>query len=398
MTNRRSLWIAATCMLALTLAGCDQQKSANQAQGQPPPPEVTVAQPIVRTIAESTDFVGRFTAVDSVEIRARVSGYLEQIGFRDGSFVEKGQLLFTIDKRPFTATLEQAKATLEQTKANLSFAESNLERGQNLKRGTVISDQTLDQRVQAERVARSATAAQEAAVTQAELDLQYTDLRAPVSGRISDRRVSVGNLVTGGAGGNTTLLATINSTDPIRFEFTIDEATYLRFLALNGEATASSPNVPVGLKLINEDKFEHQGRIDFIDNTFNRSSGVIRLRAEFANPSGKFTPGMFGRIRLQIAPPAEAVLIPDEAIGTEQVRKYVLVVREKDGKKVAERQFVTLGSVSDGLRVVRDGLKRDDQVVINGLMKTRPGAPVTPKEGTIATASNADALAPSTKN
>lgn len=397
MTNRRSLSIVAMGVLALLLAGCDQQKSGAQGQA-PPPPEVTVARPVTKTLSEYSDFVGRFVAVDSIEIRARVSGYLEKIGFRDGSHVEKGQLLFIIDKRPFEATLLQAKATLEQTKANLTFAESNLERGQNLKRGTVISDQTLDQRVQAEQVARSAMAAQEAAVTQAELDLQYTELRAPVSGRIGDRRVSIGNLVTGGAGGNTTLLATINSTDPIRFEFTIDEATYLRFLALNGGTVASDPNVPVSLKLINEDTYGHHGRIDFIDNTFNRSSGVIRMRAVFDNPKGVFTPGMFGRIRLQIAPPAETVLIPDEAIGTEQVRKYVLVVRDKDGGKVAERQYVTLGPTSDGLRVVREGLTPNDVVVINGIMKARPGAPVSPKEGTIATASSADAVSAPKKN
>lgn len=384
-------------MIGLLLAGCDQQKAPGQAQA-PPPPEVTVSHPVVKTFAETSEFVGRFVAVDSIEIRARVSGYLEHIGFRDGSHVEKGQLLFAIDKRPFTATLEQAKATLEQTKANLAFAESNLERGQNLKRGTVISDQTLDQRVQAERVARSATAAQEAAVRQAELDLQYTELRAPVSGRIGDRRVSEGNLVTGGNGGNTTLLATINSTDPIRFDFTIDEATYLRFMALNGAMAAANPKVPVWLKLINEETFGHEGRIDFVDNTFSRSSGVIRMRAVFANKDGTFTPGMFGRLRLQIAPPAEAVLIPDAAIGTEQVRKFVLVIREKDGQKVAERQFVTLGSVTDGLRVVRNGLTRDDEIVINGIMKTRPGMAVTPKEGTIATADNAGAASAPTKN
>ncbi|MGD9668214.1 MAG: efflux RND transporter periplasmic adaptor subunit [Hyphomicrobiaceae bacterium] len=377
-------------LLALLLGGCDQLKPASQSTAQPPPPEVTVSRPLVKTIAETTEFVGRFVAVDSIEIRSRVSGYLEQIKFRDGSQVEKGQLLFVIDKRPFMATLDQAKANLEQMKANLSFAESNLERGQNLKRGTVISDQTLDQRVQAERVARSAVAAQEAAVKQAELDLQYTELRAPVSGRIGDRRVSEGNLVTGGSGGNTTLLATINSTDPIRFEFTIDEATYLRFLALNGEKEVANPNVPVSLKLINEDTFENHGRIDFVDNAFNRSSGVIRVRAVFPNPTGRFTPGMFGRLRLQIAPPAEALLIPDAAIGTEQVKKFVFVVRDKEGSKVAEQRYVTLGPLTDGLRVVRDGISPEDQVVINGSMKARAGSPVTPKEGTIATASNAD--------
>jgi RND family efflux transporter MFP subunit len=210
---------------AVALAGCGQ--NAPQAQGGPPPaPAVTVAKPVQQTVVEHDEYVGRFVPVDSVEMRARVSGYLDRIHFTDGQLVQQGDLLFTIDRRPFENALEQAKANLAQSRANLAFAEADLERGSQLVRDKTITQQTFDQRTQAKRVAEASVAAQEAATRQATLDLQFTELRAPVSGRIGDRRVSIGNLVTGGTGGTTTLLATINSIDPIRFEFTFDEASY----------------------------------------------------------------------------------------------------------------------------------------------------------------------------
>lgn len=395
---RSNLAITLVGLLATALAGCEKPAAQAQNPAPPPPPEVIVSQAVRKVVAEQTEFVGRFVAVDSVEMRARVSGYLDKVHFRDGQRVDKGQLLFTIDRRPFQATLEQAKAQLEQAKANLSFAENNLERGENLKRGTVISDQTLDQRVQAERVARSSVTAQEAAVRQAELDLEFTELRAPVAGRIGDRRVSPGNVVNGGSAGSSTLLATIQSVDPIRFEFTIDEAAYLRFLGVHGETVLARPDVPVRLKLIDEETFSHAGRIEFIDNTISRSAGVVRMRAEFPNPNGKLTPGMFGRLQLDVAPPAEALLLPDEAIGTELARKFVLVIDERDGKKIARPAYVALGPVVDGLRVVKSGLGGEQLVVIKGLMRVRPGNPVTPKEGAIATAANTGAAPAGGKN
>lgn len=377
--------------LAFVLAACERPGSqAQSTPPAPPPPQVTVSQPIRKVVAEETEIVGRFVAVDAVEIRSRVSGYLDAVSFRDGERVDKGEVLFSIDRRPFETALAQAKANLEQAKANLAFAQSNLERAEGLKRGTVISEQSLDERVQAERVARASVTAQEAAVRQAELDLQYTRLTAPISGRIGDRRVSPGSLVTGGSGGSTTLLATIQSVDPIRFEFTLDEGSFLSFVRLHGDQELVNPDVPVRLRLLDEDGFPHQGRVDFIDNAFSRSAGVIRMRAVFANPTGKLTPGMFGRIRLDLAPPAEALLVPDEAIGTEQANKYVFVV---DDTKVAKPKYVKLGPLVDGLRVVK-GLEPTDRVVIKGLMRTRPGAPVEPKDGEIATAQNAAAQAP----
>ena len=246
--------------LALTvLAACGQNPQPQQAA--PPPPAVTVASPVQRTIADHDEYVGRFVAIDAVEIRARVSGYLDKIHFKDGQMVKEGELLFTIDKRPFQTTLDQAKATLQKARAELAFAEGDLERAAQLVRDKTITQQTFDQRTQVKKVAEANVAAQEAAVRQAELDLQFTDLRAPVSGRIGDRRVSIGNLVTGGAGGTTTLLATIVSTDPIRFEFTFDEASYLRYerIAANGGVAAKKDDIAarggstlVRLKLIDE--------------------------------------------------------------------------------------------------------------------------------------------------
>ncbi len=369
-------------LLALALAGCDQ--SQTQAKTAPPaPPEVTIAHPVRKMVADEEEYVGRFVAVDAVEVRARVSGYLEAIHFRDGQMVKAGERLFTIDRRPFQTALEQAEATLEQAKANLAFAEGDLARGRRLKLDTTITQQTLDQRVQAKRVAEATVSAQEAAVHQARLNLEFTELKAPVSGRIGDRRVSVGNLVTGGTNGSTTLLATIQSTDPIRFEFTWDESSYLRFLRAHADARSPQLKVPVRLKLIDEAAFVHEGHMDFIDNAIDRSSGAIRGRAELPNPDGTLTPGMFARVRVAMAPPVQALLVPDTAIGTEQVRKFVFVL---DADNVAQQRYVTLGRLVDGLRVIKSGLKADDRVVINGLMRVRPGARVAPQDGAIALA------------
>jgi RND family efflux transporter MFP subunit len=385
-TRMNKMMIAAAMVaIAPALAACGQSASQPQSAA-PPPPQVTVAKPVTKMIAEQDEYVGRFVAVESVEVRARVSGYLDAIHFQDGQIVKKGDLLFTIDRRPFAATLAQAQASLAQARANLAFAESDLARAQNVAVGAVITQQTFDQRMQAKRVAQAAVAAQDAAVSQATLDFEFTELRAPVSGRIGDRRVSTGNLVTGGASGNTSLLATIESIDPIRFEFTLDEASYLRYgrLAKDGtDAPDHGLTVPIKLKLIDERGFSHEGRMDFIDNAIDRSFGTIRARAVFANPKSTFTPGMFARVEVAAAPPGEALLVPDAAIGSEQVGKFVLVV---DAENVARPKRVTLGPVVDGLRVVTEGLAPDDNVIINGLMRARPGVKVTPQQSSIASA------------
>jgi RND family efflux transporter MFP subunit len=331
-------------------------------------------------VIDMDEYVGRFVAVNSVEIRARVSGYLDQVHFTDGQMVKQGDLLFTVDKRPFATTLDQAKANLAQARANLAFAETDLNRGAALVKERTITEQTFDQRTQAKRVAEASVQAQEAAMRQATLDLGFTELRAPVAGRIGDRRVSPGNLVTGGTSGNTTLLATIVSVDPIRFEFTFDEASYLRYerLAKGGrDETSREGSVVVALKLLDELDFKHQGRMDFVDNVIDRSSGTIRGRAVFSNPDGVFTPGMFARVQVPGSPSYSALLVPDTAIGTEQARKYVLAV---DAENVVRMKYVTLGQLSGNLRVIKSGIDENDRVVVNGLMRARPNQKVNPQQ------------------
>lgn len=432
-TAARLAVLPVTALLLVALAGCD--RGGQQQHAAFPPPTVTVSKPVQRAVVDYDEYVGRFVAVDSVEIRSRLSGYLSAIHFTDGQMVKKGDLLFTIDRRPFEIALEQMKANLAQARANLAFAQGDLQRGQALLANKTITDQTYDQRLQAKSVAEAAVAAQEAMVHSAELDLdQYSELRAPIDGRIGDRRVSVGNLITGGAGGNTTLLATIVSVDPIRFEFTFDEASYLRYerFAKNRKSdeaadppsdqqaakkpaqlpnqqaeqaapqpTARQPDppadqqaaekpqdgidtgVPVSLKLIDEKHFDHAGKIDFVDNAISTTSGTIRGRAIFANPNGLFVPGMFGRLRVPASPPHLALLIPDAAISSEQARKYVLVV---DDTATVRQKYVTLGQLDGGLRVVRDGLAPTDHVIINGLMHAQPGVKVKAEEKSISAA------------
>jgi RND family efflux transporter MFP subunit len=367
---------AAPALLVL-LAGCGE---APQQRAAPPPPQVTVAKPAKRVVVDEDEYVGRFVAVDSVEIRARVAGYLDRIYFTDGQLVKKGDLLFTIDKRPYQTALEQAQANLGQAQANLAFTEADLTRGAQLVKERTITEQTFDQRTQAKRVAEATVAAQQAAVSQTTLDLQFTELRAPVDGRIGDRRVSPGNLVTGSPTGTTSLLATIVSVDPIRFEFTFDEASYLRYerLSRNGrDMTSREGSVVVALKLIDEPDFSHQGRMDFVDNVIDQSSGTIRGRAVFANADGVFTPGMFGRVRVPGSPSYTALLVPDAAIGTEQDKKYVLTV---DADNTARMKYVALGQVFDNLRAIKSGLEEDDRVIVNGMVRARANQKVNPQE------------------
>ncbi|MET0444865.1 MAG: efflux RND transporter periplasmic adaptor subunit, partial [Pseudorhodoplanes sp.] len=359
---------------SLVLTACGQ----NPQSGQPatPPPAVTIATPIQRPIVDHDEYVGRFVAIDSVEVRARVSGYLDKIHFTDGQMVKEGDLLFTIDKRPFQTALDQAKANVQRSRAELAFAEGDLDRAALLVRDKTITQQTFDQRTQVKKVAEANVAAQEAAVRQAELDLSFTDLRAPVSGRIGDRRVSPGNLVTGGTTGSTTLLATIVSVDPIRFEFTFDEGSYLRYERVasqvgaqavkKDDVAARGGSTIVRLKLIDEPDFTHVGRMDFIDNVIERGTGTIRGRAVFANKNGLLTPGMFARLQVPGSAPYTALLIPDAAIGSEQARKFVYVVRPDN---TVAQKYVTLGPLDNGDRVIKSGLEPTDRVIVEGLMR-----------------------------
>jgi len=374
---RQGFAAALLVALATVLAGCGESP---RQQAAPAPPKVTVAKPAQRTIVDQDEYVGRFVAVDVVEVRARVSGYLDKVHFTDGQIVKQGDLLFTIDKRPFQNTLDQARANLEVAKSNVAFTQSDLARGQQLLRDRTISEQIYEQRAQQFRNAQAAVNANQALVRQAELDLEFTELRAPVTGRIGDRRVTPGNLVTGGTGGATSMLATIVSIDPIRLEFTFDEASLLRYqrLSSGGKSDATGlGNTAVRLKLLDETDFSHYGRMDFVDNVIDRATGTIRGRAQFGNADGLFTPGMFARVQVPGSAPYQALMLPDAAIATEQARKLVYVV---DQDNIARQRYVTLGPLVDDLRVIRDGVSANDRVVVNGLMRVRQGQKVTPEE------------------
>jgi RND family efflux transporter MFP subunit len=381
----RSAARPAALLLASLLAACGDSAPK---QAIPPPPAVTVANPVQRKINDFDEYVGRFVAVDSVEVRARVSGYLEKVHFTDGQNVKEGDLLFTIDRRPFQNAVDQARATLTQQRANLAYAEADLVRGQQLVRDKTITEQTFEQRQQAKRTAEAIVLANEALLRQAELDFHFSELRAPISGRIGDRRVSPGNLVLGSLSSSTTLLATIVTSDPIRFEFTFDEGSYLRYerIAKSGTDVASrGVGVPVSLKLLDEPEFGHRGQMDFLDNAIDRATGTIRGRAVFRNLDTMFTPGMFARVQVPASPPYDALLVPDAAIGTEQVRKFVYVVGPDN---TVSQKFVTLGQAADHLRVVKDGLLLTDRVIVNGMVRARPGAKVTPQDGAPAAAAS----------
>jgi RND family efflux transporter MFP subunit len=383
-------------VLLVLLAACGEQAQKPPA---PPPPQVTVAKPVKQTVIDQDEYVGRFVAVDLVEIRSRVSGYLGKVHFTDGQMVKAGDLLFSIDPRPYRNVLAQARGTLAQSRANLEYTTGDLERAKKLVQEKTISEQVFEQRTQAMRTAQALVSANEAAVNQAALDLEFTELRAPISGRIGDRKVAPGNLVTGALTGTTTLLATIVSTDPIRFEFTTDEGSYLRYQRMPKNApdiTDRGAGLEVALKLLDESDFGHKGKMDFVDNVIDRSSGTIRARAQFGNPTGLFTPGMFARIRVPGSAPYEALLVPDVAIGTEQVRKFVWVI---DGENTAKQKYVTLGALQGSLRIIKDGISADDRVVVNGLNRVRANQKVTPQEqGAAPPAGTAPAAPAAAKN
>ncbi len=362
----------ATLVAAALVAACNPAPQAQQPPA-PPPPVVTVGKAVQKTVTERDEHVGRFVAAETVEVRARVSGYLDEIHFRDGQTVEKGKALFTVDRRTYQTAHEQATADLNRAKARLENATADLQRSEKLIGSGNISDQLFDQRIAAKRDAEAQLQSAEAALKRAQLDLDFTELKAPVAGRIGDRRVSVGNLVTGGASGNTTLLATIVSLDPIYFEFAVDEGSYLRFMRLQG---SEKRGLPVELKLLDEPDYATRGTIDFVDNVVDPSSGTIRVRAVFDNPRGVLTPGMFGKVRVATTAPYQALLVPDTAVLSDQSRKVLLTLSPED--TVVPRP-VQLGPVIDGLRVVRSGIGPDDRIIVNGLLRARPGQKVTPQ-------------------
>ncbi len=342
------------------------------AQG-PPPPPVTVAKPVIKDIKETDDFIGRFEAVEQVDIRARVSGYLDKVGFKDGAIVKAGDLLFTIDQRPYRDALDQATATLGSAKATVDFTATDLDRADALRRSGNITEQVADQRRQAAATARAALDEAQAALNRAKLDMEFTEIRAPMAGRISRHLVSPGNLVAA----NDTLLTNIVSVDPVYFYFDIDERSYLAYLSegLNG-ARAGEQSGDVAVKLTGEAAFSHAGRIDFLDNRLDQASGTMRGRAVLDNRDLSLTPGLFGRIQIAGSKSYKGILLPEDAVGTDQDRRVVYVVGSDN--RVSAKP-VRLGPHIDGYQVIRDGLTGGEVVVVNGLMRVRPGAVVDPK-------------------
>jgi RND family efflux transporter MFP subunit len=350
--------------------------------GQMPPPPVTVAQPLRKAITEWDEYTGRFQAVETVDVRARVGGYLDSVHFKEGAMVNKGDLLFIIDPRPYEAALKQAEANVSAAKARITFTGADLERAKKLIKSGAISEKVLDERTESRRQAEALLQSARAQLDKAKLDLEFTRVTAPVSGRISRKYVTEGNLITGGTA-DSTMLTTIVSLDPIHLYFDVDEQSYLKYtrLAGSGDRPSSRDTAnPVLVALADEKTFNHQGHMDFVDNQINRGTGTMRGRAVLANADGMLAPGMFGRVRLQGSGEYEAILVPDDIIMTDQSRKYVFVVDEKG--MVASRN-VTLGPIAEGLRVIKDGLTGNERVVIRGMQRARDGAPVTPENGSI---------------
>jgi len=368
-------------LLALTLGGCEQKPPQAAAAAAPPP--VTVAQPVKRTVTDWDEFTGRFEAVEEVQVRARVGGYVTNVEFRDGDMVHAGDLLYLIDSRPFEAVAAQADGQLADARAKAELAKRELDRGLSLNQSQAVSDSIVDQRRQALQAARAAEIQAEGALKAAKLNIEFTHVLAPIAGRVSRHLVSIGNLVQGSDTGSSTLLTTIVSLDPIYVYFDIDEATYLKNnrLWFEGKRPSSrdTPN-PVQVTLTGEAKPSHDGHMDFVDNRLDVSTGTLRTRALIPNHDLSILPGQFGRVRLIGSSPYEALLLPDTAIATDQSRKIVFVVKDDNS---VEAKAVVLGPLDEGLRVVREGLHPDDRVIIDGIQRARIGAKVSPHPGTI---------------
>jgi len=361
-------------LAVVLLAACGQEAAAP-----PPPPTVTVATPLVKPIVDWDDYVGRFEARQSVEIRPRVSGYVSRVAFRDGDFVKAGDLLYVIDPRPFEAAVAQARADVARSKASADLARSIFARSTALMKDNAISQQELDTARAQSAEADAAVAAARATQDARALDLGFARVKAPISGRLSDRRVDVGGNVQSGE----TVLTTIVSLNPIHFVISGSEALYLKYQRANQAGTRPSSRVtpnPVEIRLSDETDFRWRGRLDFVDNTLDTASGTMRGRAVVPNPDGFLTPGMFGHLRLLGSGSYDGMLIPEESVVTDQTRKLAMVVGADD---VVTPRVLKLGPLVDGLRVVREGLAVTDRVIIEGVQVARPGTKVKVKLGKV---------------
>lgn len=343
----------------------------------PAPPTVTVAQPVVKRIVEWDEYTGRFVAKQRVEVRARVSGYLDSVHFTEGQLIDAGHLLFVLDQRPFLAQVERARAELGRARTQHKLAQLEFERGRRLEKSRAMSRETLEERRAERDSAEAQVEAAQAVLRAAELDLGFTEVRAPMKGRVSDIRVDVGNVISGGTA-QSTLLTTIVLLDPIELEIEASESEFMRYMRLDSEGRRrSSRDVenPVEARLIDEEGWPHKGRMTFVDNELDPVTGTMLGRATFPNPDHVLLPGMFARARLYGEGEHDAVLIPDAAVVTDQATKLVMVVKPDN---MVEARPVVLGGLYDGLRIVREGLTAGDRIIVNGVQRARAGQPVTP--------------------
>jgi len=369
-TQHLSVLRGALAAVALAvLAACGKPQAQ---EGPPPgPPPVSVAAAIERDVIETDEFPGRIEAVESVEVRARINGYIQSVNFKPGAEVRKGELLFVIDPRPFEAEVARAEATLANMRAQFDLARTELARNEQLLADQATSKREYDDAAAKVRQLDAQIRANQAALDTARLNLAYTRVTAPINGRVGKAEITVGNLVQGEVP-NSPLLTTVVSSNPIYASFEADEGAYLKYI---GKARGGALTVAVGLA--DEQGFPHNGRLEFVDNRVDPQSGTVRMRAILENPDGRFTPGLFARVKLgDAAAPRKAVLVADRAIGTDQSKRFVLVL---NAENKAQYREVRTGRLVDGLRVIASGLQPGEVVVVNGLQRVRPGAPVTPQ-------------------
>jgi membrane fusion protein, multidrug efflux system len=383
---RRRTWrtavIAAIAVLAALFVYLGfASRKGDQAAALPPPLRVTVSQPLQRELDTRVGFLGQFSAIDRVELRAQVGGTLTEIHFKDGQIVHKGDLLFVIDPRPYEIRLAQAQAALETATARVALASNQLSRAQSLKRNEFATQETVDQRTNDQDASRAAVEDAKARVRDAELDLEYCRVRAPFTGRIGARQVSIGSLVAGSraATSPTTLLTTLVSLDPLYLDFDMSESDFLTFSRERARVGGPLAN-KVAISLSDENRFAREGTLDFIDNALDRSSGTIHARATVPNPDLFLAPGQFARLRVAIAPPTQVYLLPDAAVMLDQSQRLVMTVGPD---ATVKPKIVTTGDLRGGLRVIQSGLEASDRVVIDGLVRAIPGTKVAPQDGVI---------------
>jgi multidrug efflux system membrane fusion protein len=342
----------------------------------PAPVPVSVAQVLEKSVTEWDEFSGRVTAIDSVQVRPQVTGTITEIHFQDGQMVKQGDPLFTIDPRPFQAALASANATVASAQAHLALAQTNHERNKQLILTHAIAQSDFDATNDALLEAEANLQAAQAAVQAAQINLDYTEITSPVTGRVSRAEITVGNLVVGNAQ-SAPVLTSVVSVDPVYVEFEIDEQTFLKYAANGASGNDGIDKIPVAVGLADESDYPHKGRIHSFDNQLDTTSGTLRVRAIVDNPTGELTPGLYAKVRTGGSAAETAVLVDDRAIGTDQDKKYVMVI---DDDNKANYRAITLGPIVDGLRIVRSGLHKGERIVVNGLQRVRPNTVVAPTE------------------